>query len=171
MSSGKLRALNEYHSKPVQLSLMFNQYFASVFTTDDGKQPTVTSKVLPDCSISNVFLKVFNVIRDLKSKTSHGPDGLPYILFKQLANVLCDSLAFIFESAFRSHTLPACWLHVFVTPVFKKTSDVSNYRPISLTCVCCRIMERVINIELIDYLTKKGLITKCQHRFLRKHSE
>ena len=31
-------------------------------------------------------------------------------------------------------------------------------------------MERVINIELIDYLTKKGLISKCQHGFLRKHS-
>ena len=116
--------------------------------------------------------KDYNVLRNLKSKTSYGPDGLPNILFKNLANVLCDPLAFIFQSSFSSHILPACWLHAFVTPVFKKglTSEVSNYRPISLTCVCCRIMERVINIDLIDYLTQKGLITKCQHGFLRKHS-
>ena len=94
------------------------------------------------------------------------------ILFKNFANVLCDPQAFIFESSFRAHTLPICWWHAFVTPVFKKgfTSDVSNYWPISLTCVCCRIMERVINVELIDYLTKKSLITKYQHDFLRKHS-
>lgn len=164
-----------FTADPLEQSNLFNQYFASVFTVDDGKQPKITSRVLPNCSISNVDFNptnVFKVLKSLKSKTSHGPDGLPNILFKNLANVLCSPLAFIFESSFRSHTLPTCWLHAFITPVFKKglTSELSNYRPISLTCVCCRIMERVINMELIDYLTKNGLITKYQHGFLRKHS-
>ena len=31
-------------------------------------------------------------------------------------------------------------------------------------------MERIINLELIDYLLEHGLISKCQHGFLRKHS-
>ena len=33
-----------------------------------------------------------------------------------------------------------------MVPVYKKgaTGDVANYRPISLTCVCSKIMERVI---------------------------
>lgn len=57
-------------------------------------------------------------------------------------------------------------------PVFKKgpTSVTSNYRPISLTCVCCRVMERIINVELLNYLYLHGLISKCQHGFLHKHS-
>jgi len=29
------------------------------------------------------------------------------------------------------------------------TSSPSNYRPISVTCVCCCVMERIINLELI----------------------
>ena len=66
---------------PLEQSHLFSQYFASVLTTDDGKQPT--SKVLPDCSISNVVfnpIKVFNTLRGLKSTTFRGPDGLPNIL-------------------------------------------------------------------------------------------
>jgi hypothetical protein len=63
-------------------------------------------------------------------------------------------------------------VQAFVTPVFKKgaTSDPNNYRPISLTCSCCRVMERIINSRLINYLLEHQLITKHQHGFLRKHS-
>jgi len=68
--------------------------------------------------------------------------------------------------------MTVCWLHALVTPVFKKglTSDPVNYRPISLTCVCCRVMERIINVELLDYLLQHSLISKYQHGFLYKHS-
>ena len=64
------------------------------------------------------------------------------------------------------------WLQAFVTPIFKKgaTSDPSNYRPISLTCTCCRVMERIINLQLIDYLLSNCLFSNHQHGFLRKHS-
>ena len=61
---------------------------------------------------------------------------------------------------------------IIVTPVFKKgaTSSPSNYRPISLTCVCCRIMERIINADIIDYLHVNKIINSAQHGFLHKHS-
>ena len=66
------------------------------------------------------------------------------------------------------------WLQAFITPVLKKgvTSNPSrpNYRPISLTCTCCRVMERIINTQLIDHLLVHQLITPHQHGFLRKHS-
>ena len=57
-------------------------------------------------------------------------------------------------------------------PYFQKgaTSDPANYRPISLTCTCCRVMERIINVQLINYLLSNSLITKHQHGFLLKHS-
>jgi len=51
-----------------------------------------------------------------------------------------------------------------VTAVYKSGAayDVSNYRPISLTCVFCKVMERVIVSEVSDYLRQKGLINKHQ---------
>ena len=77
------------------------------------------------------------VLKALKPKNSYGPYGFPNILLKKLANVLCEPLAFIFLSSFRSHVLPTCRLHAVVTPVFTQglTSNPGNYRPISLTCV------------------------------------
>ena len=108
----------------------------------------------------------------LKPSTSSGPDGLSNVLLKKLANSVCIPLHYIFDSSIKTHQLPSLWLQAFVTPIFKKgaTSDPANYRPISLTCTCCRVMERIINVQLINYLLSNSLITKHQHGFLLKHS-
>jgi len=41
------------------------------------------------------------------------------ILIKRLARSLCDPLAFIFQASFRSHVLPASWLHAIINHVFR----------------------------------------------------
>jgi len=81
-------------------------------------------------------------------------------------------LCHIFEASFLSQQLPAEWKHAYVTPIFKKgkTCDANNYRPISLTSTCCRVMERIINCELLDYLVKNVLITKDQFGFMKRRS-
>jgi len=50
--------------------------------------------------------------------------------------------------------VPDVWRCAIVTPVYNNGAayDVSNYRPISLTCVFCKVMERVIVSEISDYL-------------------
>ena len=106
------------------------------------------------CDVDFSPIKVVKVFKALKPKNPMvWMDSQIYYL-KKLANVLCEPLAFIFQSSFRSHVLPTCCLHAVVTPVFTKglTSNPGNYRPISLTCVCCRVMERIINLELLNYL-------------------
>ena len=47
---------------------------------------------------------------------------------------------------------------------------VSNYRPISLTSVVVRILEKIIRIKLINFLDKYKLINKTQHGFTNKRS-
>ena len=47
---------------------------------------------------------------------------------------------------------------------------VSNYRPISLTCTSCKIMESVIHNQLISYLHFHKLISDKQHGFLARKS-
>jgi len=48
--------------------------------------------------------------------------------------------------------VPADWKIAFITPLFKKgaSSDPSNYRPISVSSVFSKLMERVIATNLLD---------------------
>ena len=57
-------------------------------------------------------------------------------------------------------------------PVFKKgpAGDVKNYRPISLTCMACKVMERIIARHIYDHLIDCDLLSNMQHGFVRKRS-
>jgi len=146
-----------------------------VFTVDNGITPPVQPRADNTTFCDSVLFTADNVRKTLlsvKPSTSSGPDGIPNVLLKKLPHSICNPLCYIFDSSFKSHCLPSQWLQAVVTPVFKKgtTSDPANYRPISLTCTCCRVMERIINTHLIDYLLCNKLISKHQHGFLVKHS-
>jgi len=45
-----------------------------------------------------------------------------------------------------------------------------NYRPISLTCCFCKIMESIVKDQMLDYLLRNKLISKHQHDFLARRS-
>jgi len=76
-----------------------------------------------------------------------------------------------FFNYFPSYRRVTC-IDYTVTPVYKigPASSVANYRPISLTCVACKLMERVIVNEMLCFLRMHGLITKHQHGFLSGRS-
>ncbi len=64
--------------------------------------------------------------------------------------------------------VPNKWKEADISPVFKtgKKTDPSNYRPISLTSVPCKIMERLSKKVMMKHLIKNSLITKEQHGFI-----
>ena len=78
----------------------------------------------------------------------------------------------MFRTFIDLHSLPSEWRHANITPKFKKglPSDPANYRPIALTCCCCKILESIIASTLINYLQEHNLINKQQHGFLKNHS-
>ena len=92
-------------------------------------------------------------MRRLKPKHTVGPDGLTAFFLKHVSEAVAFPLTLIFNQSFQSGTLPATWKHAIVTPAFKKglSSNVNNYRPISITCVCCKIMETVIKDEMLFF--------------------
>ena len=81
-------------------------------------------------------------------------------------------LCHLFDFSFKNEQLPDCWKMATVTPIFKqgKTSEPSNYRPISLTSNCCKVMERIINNSLLKYLLCNSLITANLHGFIKNRS-
>ena len=68
--------------------------------------------------------------------------------------------------------VPPEWKTANVAPIFKKGSKSTpgNYRPVSLTCVLCKIMEMVIVDAIVDHLKTHDLIRRSQHGFMRGRS-
>ena len=68
-------------------------------------------------------------------------------------------------------SLPNIWKTANVSIIFKKghRSYPSNYRPISLTCIACKIMESIIKDVVMTYL-ENNLLSNCQFGFVSGRS-
>ena len=159
---------------PSMKAEVFNKFFGSVFTADDGLRSDVKNRVVDDVLNTVTFTPniVRGVLLKLKPSTSSGYDCIPNVFLKKCANTIATPLCHIFSVSFLDGCLPETWKYAIVTPVHKKgpTSDPNNFRPISLTATCCRVMERIVNDILLRYLLDRRLISKQQHGFIRRRS-
>lgn len=59
-----------------------------------------------------------------------------------------------------------------MTPVFKKgkRSEAGNYRPISLTCIACKIMEHILVSNIIKHANRNNILYHLQYGFREKRS-
>jgi hypothetical protein len=154
---------------------LLSEKFGSVYTKDDGNLPCFHRKLCPNVSIDSVAFNESSVraaLRKLPAKTSNTPDGLPSLLLKRVADAVAAPLAVIFSLSFAEGVLPRIWLTANVAPVYKKNdaSDPLNYRPISLTCICCKVMESIIRENVLKHLEQHKLISVHQHGFVSKKS-
>jgi hypothetical protein len=108
----------------------------------------------------------------LKTSSAPGPDGIPPIFWKSLASILAVPLSILFDLILQHGSMPDCWKLANVTPIFKKgpSSIPENYRPISLTCIICKVFESIIKDQLISFLDSGRILARAQHGFLARHS-
>jgi len=96
-----------------------------------------------------------------------GPDGIPPKLLKETSFELSPSLTLLFNSSLKQGRIPQHWKTASVTPIFKKgnRSNPTNYRPVSLTSVCCKTLERIIHANIMEHLNRLNILSKCQYGF------
>ena len=89
---------------------------------------------------------VTKLIKGLNGGKASGPDELPILILKNAANKIYPFLKIIFDQSLQMGKLPEDWVEANVAPVFKKgyRHAPANYRPISLTCVCAKLLEHII---------------------------
>ena len=88
-------------------------------------------------------------------------------VLKETAKQIAPIIAHIFQQSYNTDKLPNDWLQALVTPIYKKShkSDPANYRPISLTCILCKVMEHIILSNMWKHLHKHNIILHFQHGF------
>ena len=78
----------------------------------------------------------------------------------------------MFNLSLEEGIVPLEWKESNIIPLFKKGSrnKSENYRPVSLTSVICKLLERLIKDHLVDFLVKNKLINPSQYGFLKARS-
>ena len=153
---------------------ILNQQFSSVFTREDIQtMPVLPNSPYPD--IMNITVNIQGVAKllsDLNPNKACGPDNISPRLLKEIANEIAPSLALLFQASLQQNTIPASWKKALVTPIFKKGERYkpANYRPISLTSICSKILEHIVHHHIISYLETQGILSNAQHGFRKKRS-
>ena len=101
-----------------------------------------------------------------------GPDNLHPKVLKHLASTIAPSLQLIFQKSIATGRVPSDWKQANVSPIFKKGEryNPANYRQVSLTCICSKILEHIIIKHLRLHLNKYNILYDLQHGFRNKRS-
>jgi len=102
-----------------------NDYFCSVFTSDDGKCPTFNRRVADNMSFNRIDITSNDVIRYIKkckNGMSSGPDGIPQYFLKKFGMFLIKPLTVFYRHLVEIGAVPLYWKLAYVTPIFKKVS-------------------------------------------------
>ena len=115
---------------------------------------------------------VTKLLRDINPNKASGPDEIPARILKLAAEEITPALSVIFQRSLDSGEIPSPWLRANITPLFKKgeRTDASNYHPVSLTCICSKLLEHIIHANVMDHFDKYSIVTDKQHGFRSKHS-
>lgn len=167
-----------YHSK--EISQGFAQYFHTAITKiRQSLLPSFAHRSSSMSSTENSFRFskispdfVCSELKKIKANKSTDIANTPARLLKDGCGTLAKPLTALMNRSLAEGAIPADWKHATVTPIFKSGSitDPSNYRPISVLPVFCKIFERAIHLMVYEYLQKNKLLSVYQSGFRPLHS-
>ena len=140
-----------YHESKEKADIL-NKQFHSVFTKANTNEPLpkLTEPAYPPIGKLKVTI-----------------DGI-----LECASELAPAITSVFQLSIDTGALPSDWRRANVVPIFKKGSrcEPSNYRPVSLTSVCCKLLEHIICRYMRNHLEEHDILSPLQHGFRRRHS-
>ncbi len=154
---------------------VLNDYFSSISFLDDNeaklpKFHSVCNNVISDICI--LEQEVIDIVSILQVNKAVGPDNISHKMLKSTMYTIAKPLCISFNRSLRDCTFPSSWKISHVLPLYKKgdSSQMSNYRPVSLLSCVSKIMERIIFKHVYNYFHDNNLFYKYQAGFLPGHS-
>lgn len=153
--------------------------FSSVFTHEPlgplNESSYESDRGMDEFDLTDITISTGDVASELSGLNvykSGGPDEVHPKLLKalsvdaQFVNAVCA----LFQKCIDTGTIPSVWKTATVIGLFKSGSKAQalNYRPVSLTCILCKVLEQIIRKQIVEFLEHK--INIHQHGFVNKRS-
>ena len=151
-----------------------NDQFVSVFSEDTGA-PIPDLGPSPHADLPDIQISPDGVRKLLSNILPHkaaGPDEIHARVLKELHEPLAPILGDLFQRSLDSGEVPEDWRQANVAPAFKKgdKNKASNYRPISLTSITCKLLEHIIASHTMKHLEERNALYYLQHGFRKMRS-
>ncbi|KAK3103086.1 hypothetical protein FSP39_016353 [Pinctada imbricata] len=151
-----------------QKAEILNRQCHSIFTPENINEELPTlSENYPSMQNIHITTKgTEKLLNNLDTSKATGPDQIPARILKQYSTQLAPHLTYIFNKSLERGQ------RANVIPIFKKGDKclASNYRPVSLTCICCKLLEHIVVSNILDHLDTFQILVDCQHGFRAKRS-
>ena len=161
-------------SGPTEKANILNDQFQKAFTP-------LTTDPIPNKGQSNhptmptiqVTLNgVDKLLAKIQPHKATGPDEIQGRVLKECKTAIAPVLTRIFNTSLKTGKIPDDWRHANVCPVYKKGDkhDAINYRPISLTCICSKLLEHIVSSNVMRHLEDNKILYDLQHGFRSSRS-
>ena len=156
-------------TKEKDMCEILNKKFKSVFTHDEHNDIEEGPTILRQ-SLEHITLKredIMNLLLSLDKRKATGPDGISNWILKECAEQICEPLLIIFSNSLRQGKIPKLWKLANIAPLYKNgdRQNPLNYRPVSLTSVVCKLLEKIIRKQWVKFLEENNAITNKQFGF------
>ncbi len=176
---------NQLETDPENIPNVLAKHFAQVsssnnYTAKFKERKTKIEKdfTIPPTDNKQPYNNIFS-IEELElaliscNGSSLGPDDLHYDMIKKLPLTQKEHLLMHYNHIWTTRSFPHSWRESLIIPILKPNKDpryANNYRPISLTNVMCKIMEKTVNTRLTWFLESTNVIHQQQNGFRKGRS-
>ena len=152
---------NNVFTKPKQTSVIKDPvtlFFLSHATREDDL-------FLTDITLCDSI--IIEAIKELSPYSAGGTDGIPTSFLINCAKEIVPILKIIFPHSLSSSLIRTSFKESAGIHVIKSDdkSLPSNYRPISLTSVLSKVIEKIIHKQVFTFLSHRGYLDNTQHGF------
>ena len=106
------------------------------------------------------------MMKGLNPSKALGPDELHPRVLKELAVELGPAFAHLYQHSLDKGEIPNEWSLANICPLYKGDRALpSNYRPVSFTCVPCKMLEHIVCTNNMAHLDEHKLLSDRQHAF------
>lgn len=153
-----------------------NSFFANIgrnLAEKTGNRPMLPINDDPGSGSQSMVLmltdeaEVTQLILSLRDDCAMGWDRISSTFLKRHLASLVPPITYLCNLAISTGKFPKVFKKSIIHPIFKggDRNRVNNYRPIAVLPAISKILERILNKRLVDYLEKYNLLSPSQYGF------